>query len=240
MAGFDAPYVPGWDCHGMPIEVQIEKTHGKNLPTAETQRLARAYASTQIARQKADFQRLGVLGDWDHPYTTMAYRNEADEIRTLGEAARKGLHLPRPEAGQLVLRLPERARRGRSRVRGPHRCRDRRRLSARRRRPREAREGVRAAGAAAGPGARRHLDHDAVDDAGQPGAQRPSGFPLRAGRNAARHISSLAEDLGRRVPRALQARGPRRRARRWARRWSRSASGIRSTIARRRSTSATT
>ena len=85
LAGFDAPYVPGWDCHGMPIEVQIERTHGKNLPTAETQRLCRAYASEQIVRQKAEFQRLGVLGDWEHPYTTMSYRNEADEIRALGQ-----------------------------------------------------------------------------------------------------------------------------------------------------------
>ena len=90
MAGFDAPYVPGWDCHGMPIEVQIEKTHGKHLPTADTQRLARAYATEQIARQKAQFQRLGVLGDWDHPYTTMAYKSEADEIRTLGRILEKG------------------------------------------------------------------------------------------------------------------------------------------------------
>ncbi len=85
LAGFDAPYVPGWDCHGMPIEVQIEKTHGKHLPTAETQRLCRAYATEQIAQQKEGFKRLGVLGDWDHPYTTMAFKNEADEIRTLGQ-----------------------------------------------------------------------------------------------------------------------------------------------------------
>nr|MDQ6924290.1 isoleucine--tRNA ligase [Pseudomonadota bacterium] len=90
LAGFDAPYVPGWDCHGMPIEVQIEKTHGKNLPTAETQRLCRAYASEQIINQKAEFQRLGVLGDWEHPYTTMSYRNEADEIRALGQVLEKG------------------------------------------------------------------------------------------------------------------------------------------------------
>jgi len=90
LAGFDAPYVPGWDCHGMPIEVQIEKTHGKHLSTAETQRLCRAYATQQIAIQKADFQRLGVLGDWDHPYTTMAYANEANEIRELGKLLQKG------------------------------------------------------------------------------------------------------------------------------------------------------
>jgi isoleucyl-tRNA synthetase len=90
LAGFDVPYVPGWDCHGMPIEVQIEKTYGKNLSTAETQRLCRAYAAEQIERQKKDFERLGVLGDWDHPYTTMNFRNEADEIRTLGRLLQKG------------------------------------------------------------------------------------------------------------------------------------------------------
>jgi isoleucyl-tRNA synthetase len=90
MAGFDAPYVPGWDCHGMPIEVQIEKTYGKNLSTAETQRLCRAYASEQIERQKAQFRRLGVLGDWDHPYLTMAPGNEANEIRVLGRILDEG------------------------------------------------------------------------------------------------------------------------------------------------------
>ncbi|HMA87298.1 MAG TPA: isoleucine--tRNA ligase [Burkholderiales bacterium] len=90
LAGFDAPYVPGWDCHGMPIEVQIEKQYGKHLSAEETQRLCRAYATQQIERQKADFQRLGVLGDWDNPYLTMAYRNEADEIRTLGKLLAKG------------------------------------------------------------------------------------------------------------------------------------------------------
>jgi len=90
LSGFDAPYVPGWDCHGMPIEVQIEKEHGKNLPPEETQRLCRAYAAEQVERQKKDFQRLGVLADWDHPYLTMAYRNEADEIRALGVLLERG------------------------------------------------------------------------------------------------------------------------------------------------------
>jgi len=90
LAGFDAPYVPGWDCHGMPIEVQIEKQHGKNLPAEETLRLCRAFAAEQIERQKADFRRLGVLGEWDDPYTTMAPRNEADEIRVLGRLLEKG------------------------------------------------------------------------------------------------------------------------------------------------------
>jgi len=90
LAGFDAPYVPGWDCHGMPIEVQIERTYGKELPTAETQRLCRAYATEQIERQKKDFERLGVIGDWDHPYTTMSFGNEADEIRALGKVLARG------------------------------------------------------------------------------------------------------------------------------------------------------
>jgi isoleucyl-tRNA synthetase len=90
LSGFDAPYVPGWDCHGMPIEVQIEKKHGKHLPTAETQKLCRSYAAEQVERQKQDFIRLGVLGDWDNPYLTMAFKNEADEIRALGKLLEKG------------------------------------------------------------------------------------------------------------------------------------------------------
>ncbi len=88
--GFDAQYVPGWDCHGMPIEIQIEKQYGKHLPTAEVLAKSRAYATEQVARQKKDFIRLGVLGDWDNPYLTMNYRNEADEIRALGTILGKG------------------------------------------------------------------------------------------------------------------------------------------------------
>ncbi|NHZ32402.1 isoleucine--tRNA ligase [Massilia rubra] len=90
IAGFDAPYVPGWDCHGMPIEIQIEKLHGKNLPTADVLTKARAYALEQVDRQRAGFIRLGVLGEWDNPYLTMAFRNEADELRSLGALLDKG------------------------------------------------------------------------------------------------------------------------------------------------------
>jgi isoleucyl-tRNA synthetase len=90
LMGFDAAFVPGWDCHGMPIEIQIEKQFGKNLPTAEVQAKARQYASEQITKQKTDFERLGVLGDWNNPYLTMNYRNEADEIRALGSIWKKG------------------------------------------------------------------------------------------------------------------------------------------------------
>ncbi|MGH8806268.1 MAG: isoleucine--tRNA ligase [Noviherbaspirillum sp.] len=90
MAGFDAQYVPGWDCHGMPIEIQIEKQYGKGLPTADVLTKSRAYAGEQIERQKKDFIRLGVLGEWDNPYKTMNFGNEADEIRALGTILDKG------------------------------------------------------------------------------------------------------------------------------------------------------
>ncbi|MCQ8896522.1 isoleucine--tRNA ligase [Limnobacter humi] len=90
LAGYDARYVPGWDCHGMPIEIQIEKTHGKGLPTLEVQEKSRAYATEQIERQKKDFIRLGVLADWTNPYKTMNFKNEADELRALGKILKAG------------------------------------------------------------------------------------------------------------------------------------------------------
>jgi len=90
LAGFDAPYVPGWDCHGLPIEHQVEKLHGKNIPAAQFRKLCRAYATEQIERQKAGFIRLGVLGDWQNPYRTMDFRTEADIIRALGRVRERG------------------------------------------------------------------------------------------------------------------------------------------------------
>jgi len=90
MQGYDVPYTPGWDCHGMPIEIQIEKQFGKGLPKDELMKRARAYALQQIDRQKAGFKRLGVLADWDNPYITMNYATEAEEIRVLAEIVKKG------------------------------------------------------------------------------------------------------------------------------------------------------
>ena len=90
LAGFDAPYVPGWDCHGLPIEHQIEKLHGKRIPGDKVRELCRAFANEQVERQKKDFIRLGVLGDWDHPYLTLTFKTEADEIRALGRILEKG------------------------------------------------------------------------------------------------------------------------------------------------------
>jgi isoleucyl-tRNA synthetase len=90
LAGFDAPYVPGWDCHGLPIEHAIEKAYGKDLPPAEFRQKCREFAALQIARQSADFVRLGILGDWDHPYRTMDFHVEADIVRALGKILAAG------------------------------------------------------------------------------------------------------------------------------------------------------
>ncbi|MBX3607308.1 MAG: isoleucine--tRNA ligase [Piscinibacter sp.] len=90
LAGFDAQYVPGWDCHGLPIENAIEKKHGRHLSRDEMQAKSRAYATEQIALQMADFKRLGVLGDWAHRYATMDPRNEAGEIRAFKRVIERG------------------------------------------------------------------------------------------------------------------------------------------------------
>lgn len=90
MSGFDAPYVPGWDCHGLPIELVVEKNHGKNIDPAKFRELCRAYAAEQVEKQKKDFIRLGVFGDWDHPYLTMAFNTEADIMRALGDIYQNG------------------------------------------------------------------------------------------------------------------------------------------------------
>ncbi len=90
MSGFDAPYVPGWDCHGLPIELVVEKNHGKNIDPAKFRELCREYAKEQVERQKKDFIRLGVLGDWDNPYLTMDFKTEADIMRALGDIYKNG------------------------------------------------------------------------------------------------------------------------------------------------------
>ncbi|MDD4911198.1 MAG: isoleucine--tRNA ligase [Sideroxydans sp.] len=90
LSNFDAPYVPGWDCHGLPIELMVEKKHGKAIPAAEFRQLCRDYAKEQVERQKKDFIRLGVLGDWDNPYLTMDFKTEADIIRALGTIYENG------------------------------------------------------------------------------------------------------------------------------------------------------
>ncbi|MCG3189847.1 MAG: Isoleucine--tRNA ligase [Burkholderiaceae bacterium] len=90
LAGYDAQYIPGWDCHGLPIENAIEKQFGRNLSRDEMQARSRAYATQQIALQMADFRRLGVLGDWEHRYATMDAANEAGEIRAFKRVIERG------------------------------------------------------------------------------------------------------------------------------------------------------
>ncbi|HMY00306.1 MAG TPA: isoleucine--tRNA ligase, partial [Agitococcus sp.] len=93
LAGFDAPYVPGWDCHGLPIELNVEKKFGKaghKVSAKEFRQHCRDFAIGHVENQKADFQRLGVLGDWDNPYLTMNFQQEADIIRSLGKIAANG------------------------------------------------------------------------------------------------------------------------------------------------------
>ncbi|MDO8268408.1 MAG: isoleucine--tRNA ligase [Moraxellaceae bacterium] len=93
LSGFDAPYVPGWDCHGLPIELNVEKKVGKpgeKVSAKEFRQHCRDYAQSQVEKQRTDFMRLGVLGDWFNPYLTMNYTQEADIIRVLGQIAKNG------------------------------------------------------------------------------------------------------------------------------------------------------
>jgi isoleucyl-tRNA synthetase len=97
MDGRDAAFIPGWDCHGLPIELAVEKKHGKpgqKLDAVAFRAACRAFATAQIDSQRADFKRLGVFADWDHPYLTMDPRYEAQQIRSLGKIIRNG-HLYR-------------------------------------------------------------------------------------------------------------------------------------------------
>jgi isoleucyl-tRNA synthetase len=90
LAGFDAQYIPGWDCHGLPIENAIEKLHGRKLSRDDMQAKSRAFATEQIEQQREDFKRLGVLGDWERPYRTMDFANEAGEIRAFKRVIERG------------------------------------------------------------------------------------------------------------------------------------------------------
>ncbi len=93
MSGFSAPYVPGWDCHGLPIEIQVEKKHGKvgqKIDAKTFRQKCREYATRQVEIQKTEFKRLGVIGEWDNPYLTKDFKYEADMIRALGKIVENG------------------------------------------------------------------------------------------------------------------------------------------------------
>ena len=93
LSGYDAPFVPGWDCHGLPIELNVEKKVGKpghKVSAGEFRKKCREYAAKQVDQQRDDFVRMGVLGDWQNPYLTMDFRFEADIVRTLGQIIDRG------------------------------------------------------------------------------------------------------------------------------------------------------
>ena len=186
--GYDAPYVPGWDCHGLPIEMQVEKTHGRVGQKIEPRRFAPPAANTrskQVDAQRTDFKRLGVLGDWDHPYLTMHAA-----LRGRAAARLRAHHRERPrlqglQARALVPELPIGAGRGGGRVRGQDLAQRLRALRGRRSRAISPQRWLALTGQAACPsrGADlgRDLDHDAVDAAGEPRGGRASAVRLRAG-----------------------------------------------------------
>src|SRR5215203_3213242 len=94
MAGFDAPYVPGYDCHGLPIELKVDRELGpkkRDMSIADFRRACRAYAERFIGVMTQEFQRLGILGEWDKPYLTMAFRYQASIVRALGKMVERGL-----------------------------------------------------------------------------------------------------------------------------------------------------
>ncbi|MDA7441092.1 isoleucine--tRNA ligase [Candidatus Pseudothioglobus singularis] len=93
LSGYDAPYVPGWDCHGLPIEHMVEKKKGKvghKISADEFRAACREYADKQIEKQKVDFKRLGIFGDWENPYLTKNFKYEADIVRALGKIVKNG------------------------------------------------------------------------------------------------------------------------------------------------------
>jgi len=93
LSGFDAPYIPGWDCHGLPIELMVEKKKGKagvKISHSEFRDACRVYAAKQVDGQREDFKRLGILGEWENPYLTMDYKFEAGIVRSLGQIIKNG------------------------------------------------------------------------------------------------------------------------------------------------------
>ncbi len=127
MLGFDSNYVPGWDCHGLPIEWKIEEEYrakGKNKDDGrrsnEFRRECRAFAEHWIDVQREEFKRLGVEGDWEHPYTTMAFAAEAQIAARAHEVRHERHALSRLQAGDVVGGGEDRAGRGRGRVPGLH------------------------------------------------------------------------------------------------------------------------
>ena len=122
MAGFRAPFVPGWDCHGLPIEFKVVK-ESRGLAPAEVRRRAEDFARKFIDIQRGQFKRLGVLGDWENPYLTLDPEYEAEIIRAFATLRGEGPRLSVQEAGLLEHRRADRAGRGGGRIRRPRQTR---------------------------------------------------------------------------------------------------------------------
>ena len=123
MAGFDSPYVPGWDCHGLPIEIKVDEQLGGRkleLNPIDVRQACREYAQKYIDLQRTQFKRLGVLGRWNDPYSHDELPLRGPHRRDLLRLLREGLRLQGPQARLLVLARPHRTRRGRGRVRDAH------------------------------------------------------------------------------------------------------------------------
>ncbi len=241
MLGFDAPYLPGWDCHGLPIELKVDRELGpkkREMSVADFRRECRKYAEKYVGIQREGFKRLGVIGKWDDPYLTMAFRYQAAIVRALGAFVAQGHGLQGQEAGALVHALPHGAGRSGSRIRAARLALDLRRVPAERgqpapTRPRACRRwpGVRCRCSSGrrrrGPSRRtwRSRSIRTSNTAPTTSTARPS---------SSRRISP------RRWPRRPAARSTRCSPPSPARRWSAWCSGIRSTRATRWRCSATT
>ena len=123
MAGFDAPYVPGWDCHGLPIEIKVDEQLGRKkleMDALTVRQQCRDYAQKYVDLQRSQFVRMGVLGRWDNPYLTMSFDYEARILETFYAFFREGFRLQGSAARVLVHARQDRARRGGGRVRDAH------------------------------------------------------------------------------------------------------------------------
>ena len=221
MAGFDAPYVPGWDCHGLPIELNVEKDlggRGKTGALADFRRACREYAERFVGSQRDDFKRLGITGDWEHPYLTMAPSYQAAIVRALGKFVSRGLVYKGKKPVHWCLRDRTALAEAEVEYAEPHVALDLRRVPALVERCGTA--GLARARARRPSGQRAHLDDDALDDPGEPGHRVSSGFRLRRLRvRASRHHrrrEARRGGVGRDRPDARARRSRRSPARRWS------------------------
>ncbi len=155
MLGKRAPYVPGWDCHGLPIEYKVV-SESRELSPPEVRKKCEAFARKYVDLQREQFKRLGVFGDWEHPYLTMDPKYEAEILRAFAVFVEKDLVYQSQEAGLLEHGRTDRACRGRSRIPGT-------------RRQRRLRKFPIVSGRPAGQGEHRDLDDHAVDASGKSG-----------------------------------------------------------------------